>query len=404
MTAAPFLPYGRQDIGEDDIAAVAAVLRGEWLTTGPAVEAFENAVAEKVGAGHAVACNSGTAALHLAVAALGLGPGDAVVVPSITFLATANAARFVGAEVLFADVDPVTGIMRREDFAAAAARAAGLRLRAVLPVHLGGHIADMTGLAGDAAARGAVVVEDACHALGGWTARNGVAAPVGGCADSVAACFSFHPVKLIAMGEGGMVTTNDPALAGRMRRLRSHGMERDPAHFENAAMAFDAAGGAPNPWYYEMPEVGWNYRASDINCALGLSQFAKLDRFLARRRALADRYDQALAPLSPLLRPVPRPAGQGGGWHLYGVAIDFAAIGLSRAAVMQRLRQCGIGTQVHYIPVHRQPYYRARYGDLALPGADAYYARCLSLPLYPAMQDADVDRVAEALAAVLGRP
>ncbi|MGE0734855.1 MAG: UDP-4-amino-4,6-dideoxy-N-acetyl-beta-L-altrosamine transaminase [Alphaproteobacteria bacterium] len=397
MSADAFLPYGRQTIEDDDIAAVAAVLRGDWLTTGPAVEAFERALAQRTGARHAVVCNSGTAALHLAMAALDIGPGDAVIVPAITFLASANAARYVGAEVVFADVDAATGLLRAEDVAAALKRVGALRPRAVLPVHLGGHIADLPAIA--AAAPGLAVIEDACHALGGAYARGAAEVPVGACADSVAACFSFHPVKLIAMGEGGAVTTNDAALANRLARLRSHGMERDAGRWGDAELGF--TDGAANPWYYEMPELGWNYRASDINCALGLSQLSKLDRFLQRRRQLAAAYDRHLEPLAPIVRPVPRPAGQQGGWHLYGVAIDFARAGVSRAELMRRLRATGIGTQVHYIPVHRQPYYRRRYGALALPDADAYYARCLSLPLYPAMTDADAARVAAALAAAL---
>jgi dTDP-4-amino-4,6-dideoxygalactose transaminase len=204
------------------------------------------------------------------------------------------------------------------------------------------------------------------------------------------------------MGEGGMITTNDPALAEAMRRLRSHGMVRDPARFEQPLEALSAAGQV-NSWYYEMPEIGYNFRASEINSALGLSQLGKLDRFLARRRALAARYDEALAPLAPLLRPVPRQPGGESGWHLYVVRIDFAAAGMEREMLMARLRDQGIGTQVHYLPVHRQPYYRRRYGELALPGADAYYARCLSLPLFPGMADDDVDFVADTLKRELSR-
>jgi dTDP-4-amino-4,6-dideoxygalactose transaminase len=214
---------------------------------------------------------------------------------------------------------------------------------------------------------------------------------------SAAACFSFHPVKTVAMGEGGAVTTRDPVLAERLRLLRSHGMTRDATGFADVAQAFDTSG-EPNPWYYEMAEPGFNYRASDLQCALGASQLAKLGRFLGRRRALAARYDHALAPLAPLVRPIPRGPTEDDGWHLYVVLIDFAACGQTRAQVMERLRAAGIGTQVHYLPVHRQPYYRALYPDLILPGADAYYARCLSLPLFPDLGDEDVGRVVDALA------
>ena len=380
------LPYGRQTIEDDDIAAVAQALRGDFLTTGPTVEAFERAFAETVGARHAVACANGTAALHLAMLALEVGPGDAIVAPSITFLATANCARFVGAEVVFADVDPTTGLMTPQTLAEALARLDGRRLRAVLPVHLRGDAADLPGLKALAEAAGAVLVEDAPHALGTRTTFGNEAGLIGDCTHSAMATFSFHPVKTIATGEGGMVTTNDPALAERLRRLRSHGMVRP----EGA-----------DPWWYEMPEVGFNYRLPDILCALGLSQLAKLDRFAARRRALAARYETALAPLARLVRPAARPAWSDPVLHLMSVLIDFEAAGRSRRQVVETLKARGVGTQVHYIPVHTQPYYRQRYGELDLPGARAWYERCLSLPLYPGMGDADVDRVAEALAEAL---
>lgn len=399
-TDAPaFLPYGRQSIDEDDIAAVTAVLRGDWLTQGPAVEAFERALAERLAAPHAVACSSGTAALHLAALALGLGAGDAVVVPAITFLATASAPHHAGAEVVFADVDPATGLMGVTEAEAAVARAerAGLRVRALFAVHYAGQTADMAALGAFAAARGLAVVEDACHALG--TERED-GTPVG--AGGTLAAFSFHPVKTIAAGEGGAVTTADATLAERMRRLRCHGMARHPAMLEDADAAFDADG-TPNPWYYEMAEPGFNHRLTDIQSALALSQLRRLDRFVERRRTLMALYGERLAPLAPAVLPlaaVPwcRPA-----WHLNVVRVDFAGLGRSRAAVMAELRRRGIGTQVHYIPVHRQPYWRRRGdGGPTLPGADAFYDRALSLPLFPAMADADVDRVIEALAAALG--
>lgn len=395
MTSAlPFLPYGRQLIEEDDIAAVAEALRAQMLTTGPRVAEFEAAFAAATGAAHAVVCNSGTAALHLAMLALDLRAGDAVVVPSVTFLATANAVRFTGAEVVFADVDPDTGLMAPAHLEEALARAKkqGLRARAATPVHLAGQACDMAALAAVAERHGIALVEDACHALGNDGA--------GACDRSLLACFSTHPVKAIAMGEGGVVTTREPEVAARLRRLRSHGMVREPDQFLQPDLAFDASGTA-NPWYYEMAEIGWNYREPDVLCALGLSQLGKLERFIARRRALAALYDRRLAPLAPLLRPVPRVRWSDHAYHLYAVLIDFAAAGMERAALMRRLSERGIGTQVHYIPVHRQPYYRSRYGRLDLPGADAYYARCLTLPLFPAMADSDVARVADALTDIL---
>ncbi|WP_448207956.1 UDP-4-amino-4,6-dideoxy-N-acetyl-beta-L-altrosamine transaminase [Azospirillum sp. sgz302134] len=409
--ALPFLPYGRQDIDSSDIDAVTEVLRGDWLTQGPAVEAFERALAERTGAAHAVACANGTAALHLAMLALGLGAngieaGDAVVVPSVTFLATANAARYVGAEVAFADVDPATGLMGPDHAAAAVARAeaAGWRVRALAPVHFAGQTADMAGLSALAARHGLTIVEDACHAIGSEDVRaDGRTVPVGSCAAAAMAAFSFHPVKTVAAGEGGAVTTNDPELAARLRRFRNHGMERDPAGFEDPEAAFDADGAA-NPWYYEMAEPGFNYRLTDLQSALALSQMKRLDAFVARRRQLMDLYASRLAPLAPLVLPAARVPWCRPAWHLCAVRIDFEAAGRPRARVMAELRARGIGSQVHYIPVHRQPHWRRRYGELALPGADGHYARTLSLPLFPAMEDRDVDRVVTALAEALGLP
>lgn len=391
----PFLPYGRQTIEDDDIAAVVAALHSDYLTTGPLVDRFETALARAVGAREAVVCNSGTAALHLAVKAVGLARGETCIVPALTFVATANCVRYEGGEVVFADVDPQTGLMTPDTLAEALGRTAGARVRAVLPVHLAGYPVDLPAVRGLAEAAGAVVIEDAAHALGTRTARG----PVGGCADSVAACFSFHPVKTICTGEGGAVTTNDPALAARLRRDRSHGVTRAPDEFVGLDDAFDA--GVANPWWYEQTELGWNYRLPDVLCALGLAQLDKLARFVARRRDLAALYRQALSGLAPLVRPVPAPSGQAA-LHLFQVLIDFDAVGLSRRMVMEGLRARGVGTQVHYIPVPRQPYYRDRYGPQHLPGADAFYGACLSLPLYPAMDDGDPARVAAALASVLG--
>ena len=400
------LPYGRQDVDQADIDAVTAVLRGDWLTQGPAVEAFEGALRERTGAAHAVSCANGTAALHLAALALGLGPGDAVVVPAVTFLATANAARYVGAEVAFADVDPATGLMGPEQAEAAMERAAraGWRVRALAPVHFAGQTADMAGLGVLADRHGLAVIEDACHAIGSVDVRpDGRALPVGSNAFGTLTAFSFHPVKTIAAGEGGAVTTNDLRLAARLRRMRNHGMERDPAAFEDREAAFDESGSA-NPWYYEMAEPGFNYRLTDIHSALALSQLGRLDAFVERRRRLMELYAERLAPLAPLVRPADRVPWCRPAWHLCAVRIDFAAAGRTRARVMADLRARGIGSQVHYIPVHRQPYWRERCGDLALPGADAHYAQTLSLPLFPAMADADVDRVATVLAETLGLP
>lgn len=381
------LPYGRQTIEDDDIAAVAEALKADFLTTGPTVDAFEVAFAETVGARHAVACSNGTAALHLAMMALDVKPGEVVIAPSITFLATANCARYVGADVVFADVDPATGLMTPDTLAEALTRVGSRRLRAVLPVHLRGDACDLPGLEALAREAGAVLVEDAPHAVGTTMRYGNTSETVGDVRHSAMATFSFHPVKTIATGEGGMITTNDAAIAQRLRVLRSHGMVR-PEGCE--------------PWWYEMPEPGFNYRLPDILCALGISQLKKLPRFASRRRALGAAYRETLAPLAPVVRIAEQPAWSDPVLHLLVALIDFEAVGKSRREVVDALKARGVGTQVHYIPVHRQPYYRALYGDLELPGAEAWYARCLSLPLYPGMDDGDVAKVAAALKDVLG--
>lgn len=400
-SASDFLPYGHQVIDEADVAAVARVLTSGWLTGGPTVERFEEAFAAAVGAKYAVVCANGTAALHLTALALDLGPGDTVVVPAITFLASASAYRLVGADVVFADVDPATGLMTPEAMETALRSAPATGRRVVIAVHLGGRCSPPQDIARIARRYDAVIVEDACHALGTrYTRRDGASVQIGACGDSEFAVFSFHPVKTIAMGEGGAITTTRADHAARLRRLRSHGMTRNADEFRNRDMAFDGEG-RPNPWYYEMAELGLNYRASDIQCALGLSQLEKLSRFAVRRRELAQRYDRLLAPLAPLVRPNAEADGCDPVLHLYSVRMDFAGIGVSRAEVMRRLHAQGIGTQVHYIPVHLQPYYRTGGEHPALPGAEAYYKATLSLPLFPSMRDSDVDRVVDGLRGII---
>ena len=391
-----FLPYGRQLIEDDDIAAVVEALRGDLLTTGPYVGRFEAQLARTVGARHAVVCANGTAALHMAARALGLGHGSRVVVPAITFLATASAAHLNGAEIVFADVDPLTGLMRPEDLLAALARTE--RADAVFNVHLNGQCGSVEEIAAIARAHGARIVDDACHALGAaFVAADGTATTIGANAFADLSVFSFHPVKAIAMGEGGAVTANDPQLAKRLVLARNHGMSRDPDDFENTADAFDATG-TPNPWYYELAEPEFNWRANDIQCALGLSQLGKLGRFVARRRALAARYDAFFADRGPIVRPIGRTRMCLPAWHLYVLRINFREAGISRAQLMRNLAADGIGTQVHYYPVHRQPYYARRYGAIHLPGADAYYESALSLPLFASMNEDDVDKVCRAVA------
>jgi UDP-4-amino-4,6-dideoxy-N-acetyl-beta-L-altrosamine transaminase len=400
LPSQPFLPYGRQVIEADDIAAVTAALQGDFLTTGPYVRHFEEALARTVQAKHAVVCANGTAALHMAARALRLGPGTKIVVPAVTFLATASAPHLNGAEIVFADVDPETGLMRPQDLTEAIARAG--KIDAVFNVHLNGQCGALEAIASIARAHGAKIVDDACHALGtAYVADDGQVSTVGSNAFADLTVFSFHPVKTIAMGEGGAVTTNDPLLARRLEKARSHGMTRDAAEFENTADAFDADG-SQNPWYYELAEPEFNWRANDIQCALGLSQLGKLGRFVARRRALAARYDLELSALAPIVKPLARTRPCLPAWHLYVARIDFEAAGISRGQLMRALATDGIGTQVHYFPVHRQPYYAQRYDTQRLEGADRYYEQALSLPLFAAMTDKDVSRVVDSLARRLG--
>ncbi len=390
------IPYGRQTIEDDDIAAVVEVLKSDFLTQGPAVAAFEKAFAHKVGARHAVAVNSGTAALHAAMAALQIGPGDEVIVPAITFTATANCVLFVGGTPVFADVDPRSGLLVPGSAELKITR----RTKALIAVDYAGHPCDYAALKDLAKRHGLVLVCDACHALGAaWQGR-----PVGSIGRLNA--FSFHPVKHVATGEGGMVTTDDDTLAERLRDFRTHGITRD-------ARKFAGLGGGregleeQGPWYYEMQQLGFNYRMSDINCALGSSQLKKLDRFVARRRAVAERYYGELSRVPHLVLPPsdlhPATAAWRHAFHLFPALIDFAALGRKRTQVMSELRAQGVGTQVHYIPVCLQPYYRAKLGlhPGACPGAEEFYARELSLPMYPGLSDEEVTRVVAAVRTVL---
>ena len=423
------IPYGRQLIDESDIAAVVAVLRSEFLTQGPAVESFERAFAAKVGAAHAVAVNSGTAALHACLHALGIGPGDEVIVPPITFTATANCARFVGATPVFADVTP-DGHIDPDVIE----RRLTPRTKAVIAVDYAGWPCDYERILSLCRKAGLPLVCDACHALGAtWNNK-----PIGSI--GLLNCFSFHPVKHIATGEGGMVTTDDAELARRMRDFRTHGITRDPARFvglgaegveraeggnlkpemgEKGALDFQVsglrsqpAGFIPllerGPWYYEMQSLGYNYRMPDINAALGESQLKKLDVFVARRREIAARYYEGLAGISHVTLPISdlHPAispsyAAAHAFHLFPIRIDFSALGKTRTQIMTELRALGVGTQVHYIPVCRQPYY-ANIANACCLGADLFYERELSLPMYSALRAEDADAVIASLRRTIG--
>ena len=396
-----FLPYGRPVIDEDDVEAVSRVLTSGWLSSGPEVTTYEDDVRAYVGAKHAISCSSGTAGIHLTMMTLDLRPSDVVVVPAVTFLATANTVLLSGGEVVFADVDPDTGLMTAESLDAALTRF-GNSVRAVAPVHMTGQVANPASIFEVARERSLKVFDDAAHAFGAsYRNRDGTDLRVGGTPHSDATIFSFHPLKPTTMGEGGVVTTDDDDMADRMRLYRNHGMHKTADAFANPDLGLDT-NGKPNPWYYEMSEIGYNYRATDIQCALGRSQMKKLDRFTASRTALANHYDIVLAPLMPGVRPIPRVSGCASAWHLYVVLIDFEQFGTTRGKVMRALQQRGVGTQVHYIPLHLQPFYRQRYGEISLRGAETYYRRALTLPLAPDMTPADVENVAGALAEVLG--
>ncbi|NBB65683.1 UDP-4-amino-4,6-dideoxy-N-acetyl-beta-L-altrosamine transaminase [Pseudomonas sp. ODNR1LW] len=369
-----FIPYGRQWIDEDDERAVVSVLRSDFLTQGPAVRQFETELAAFVGARFAIAVSSATAGLHLSLAALELGHGEGITSP-ISFVATANAMAYVGMRPVFADVDLETVNLSPE-----AARAAVTdQTRVILPVHFAGRPADMSAFRDIADEAGVRLVEDAAHAIGSEHGQG----KVGDCRHSDATVFSFHPVKTMTTGEGGAVTTNDPDLYERLLLLRTHGITREPARLSEQ----------PGAWWYEQQRLGFNYRLTDLQAALGSSQLQKLDRFIDRRLTIVDRYQAAFAGLDWLRPPLPR--GQARiGYHLFVVQIDFERLGRSRSEVMAALAAQGVGSQVHYIPVPRQPWYRETYGEPErFPAADLYYDRALSLPLFPAMTDEEVERV-----------
>ncbi len=400
MQVNPLSTYGCQAVDEDDIQAVVAALRGQLLTGGPAVRAFESALEQFTGAPHAVSCGNCTQALHLAAHVLGVKAGTSVIVPSITFLATANMPRLLGADIVFSDVDPDSGLMRPSDLENALRRCPSKPV-AVLPVHLAGQVVDMKSISDIASEHGLKIIEDAAHALGTTYQVDKKTYRVGDCAFSDATVFSFHPVKHITTGEGGAVLTKDRGLGEKIIQLRSHGMVREAANFIARDKAFDE-NGQVNPWYYEMPEFGYNYRLTDIQAALGMSQLKKLPRFISRRAQVKAYYDQLLAPYTNSIRPLKVMPGCTPAWHLYPVLIDFHALGKTRASVMNALAERKIGTQVHYIPVHEQAYYRSLNPDLKLPGADEYYARTLTLPLHVHMEKNHVEHAVQTLAEILG--
>jgi UDP-4-amino-4,6-dideoxy-N-acetyl-beta-L-altrosamine transaminase len=375
------LPYARQLIGEDDIAAVVEVLRSDFLTTGPVVDRFEKAVADYVGTRYAVAVSNGTAALHAAMYAAGIGPGDEVITTPLTFAATANSVLYRGGTPVFADIDPETWNIASEDLE----KKLTPRTKAVVPVHFTGRPCAMEDIRQFAKKHHLVVIEDAAHALGA-VYRGKKAGSLGDMA-----AFSFHAVKHITTGEGGMVTTSDRRLYERLLLFRNHGITRKPGRWSRQE----------GPWYYEMQDLGFNYRLTDIQCALGLSQLARIEQFLRRREEIVQRYDQALCALSSVGLPKVLPDGRCA-WHLYVIRLGGE---IQRGEVFNALRARNIGVNVHYLPVYLHPYYLHldpdRYYQGLCPEAERYYEEAVTLPLYPGMTDDDVDDVTAALGSVL---
>ena len=379
------IPYGRQNISDEDVAAVEAVLRSDFLTQGPAVPRFEAAVTARCGARHGVATNSATSALHMACHALGVGPADVVWTSPITFVASANCARYCGAEVDFVDIDPANGNMCAAKLAdkLVQARRAGRLPKVVIPVHLAGEPCDMAAIGALARDYDFRIIEDASHAIG--SSYRGRA--VGACEHADVTVFSFHPVKIVTTGEGGMAVTNDDQLASTMGLFRNHGITRDPALMTHAA---------DGPWYYQQLDIGYNYRMTDVQAALGVSQLDRLEPFIERRHVLAERYDDLLANLP--VRPLQRTAGNRSALHLYIIRLYIDQITPSHRQVFERMRAAGIGVNLHYIPVHLQPYYRARgFTEGTFVEAERYYREAISLPMFPDLTEQDQDQVVAAL-------
>lgn len=385
------IPYGRQSISEQDIEAVVDVLRSDFLTQGPVVPAFEKTVADYCAVKHAIAVNSATSALHIACLALGVGPGDIVWTSPITFVASANCALYCGAQIDFVDIHPKTYNLDADALAAklADAEKTGKLPKVVIPVHLAGQSCDMAAIYALSQKYGFKIIEDASHAIGGRYKGE----PVGSCRFSDIAVFSFHPVKIITTGEGGMALTNQPELARRMQLLRSHGVTRDSGEMTHAP---------DGPWYYQQIALGYNYRMTDIQAALGLSQMARLDEFVARRHVIANRYNQLLSSL-PLCTPWQHPDTYSG-FHLYIIRLKLGESKKSQQQVFELLREAEIGVNLHYIPVYLQPYYlRQGFEPGYCPEAERYYAEAITLPMFPRLTAQQQDMVVNAIAQSLSQ-
>ncbi len=379
------LSYGRQWIDEDDVEAVVQALRSDFLTQGPAIAEFENRIQELTGARYCVAFSNATSALHVSVAALGLKPGDEGITTPNTFVASANCLAYNQITPCFADINARTYCIDPQEIE----KRITPRTKVLIPVDFAGQPADMRAIRAIAVRNDLFVIEDAAHAIG---SAYDDGSPVGSCRFSDLTVFSFHPVKTITTGEGGAVTTNDKTLYDRIYILRSHGITKSP----------EALGINPGPWYYEMQDLGFNYRMTDIQAALGASQLRKLDLFKNRRRRIVNVYNERLAGIPFITLPYESPKVDSC-FHLYVIQVDFVSLGKTRKQVMAELQELGVGTQVHYIPVHTQPYYRKTYGTKVgdCPIAESYYDRALSIPLFPGMDDDDVNLVIESVRKVI---
>lgn len=384
------IPYGKQNISEEDIEAVIDVLKSDFLTQGPVVPEFEKLLATYSGAKYAVAVNSATSALHIACLALGVGPGDVVWTSPVTFVASANCALYCGAEVDFVDIDPLTYNLSVESLAEKLeiAKKSGKLPKVVIPVHLAGQSCDMKAIHKLSEQYGFRIIEDASHAIGG----SYLDAKIGGCQYSDITIFSFHPVKIITTGEGGMALTNDQTLIKTMARLRSHGITRYPEEMTHAP---------DGPWYYQQIDLGFNYRMTEMQAALGISQLARLDMFVSERHAIAERYDQLLAATG-IKTPWQSPESYSA-YHLYIVRIPFDHLTLNRNSAFNNLRSGGVGVNLHYIPIYQQPYFeRMGFQRSDFPASERYYKEAISLPMYPGLTSDNQNEVVKLLTGAAG--
>ena len=380
-------PYSKPEITTDDINAVVDTLKSGYLTQGDKLIEFENSISKSFGCKNTIVCNSGTAALHLVYSELGLNSHNALLTSAITFLATANAARMCDAPVILADVDPATGLMTAETIEKALKKSKS-KIAVITVVHLGGRVCDLKAISKVAKKYGCLIVEDACHAPGAYlNDKNTQKNKIGACKYSIACTFSFHAIKHITMGEGGCVTTNNTKLSEKLKLNRSQGIIRDLSKLENKPEK-------KSIWYYEMQNLGWNYRADEMSCALGLSQLKRLNINIKKRRKLAKIYDQKFKNNIYINTPKKPNNIENHAWHLYAIAVDFVKIGKTRGEVMSKLLEQGIGTQVHYIPLFLQPYYKKNFSK-TYNGSMEYYNRTLSIPLYPNLSIENIEYIAD---------